>query len=72
MTVETSKRPPQNMMLIYVLYQILLFIGDTILLGGFKFVDEILDLLRLGAHFLGTAQMQSPSWMTAMNEEYRF
>ena len=35
-----------NMMLIDVFYQILLFIGDPILLGRFKFGDEVLDRLR--------------------------
>ena len=40
-------------MLIYVFYQILLFIGDPILLGIFKFVEYILDPSGLGAVFIG-------------------
>ena len=40
-------------MLIAVFYQISLFIGDPILLGGLNLVDEILDLLGLGDIFIG-------------------
>ena len=40
-------------MLISVLYQILLFVGYPILLGGFKLGDEVLDLSGLGAIFIG-------------------
>ena len=45
--------PPQNMMLIDVLYQLLMVIGDPILLGGFKMDDEVFDQSVLGAIFLG-------------------
>ena len=38
---------------IAVFYQIILVIGDLILLGGFKLVDEFLDQLVLGAMFIG-------------------
>ena len=45
--------PPQNMMLIDVLYQLLMVIGDPILLGGFKMGDEILDKSLLGSILVG-------------------
>ena len=51
--VEMSTCPPQNLMVIAVLYQILLVIGDPILLGGFKMDDEVFDQSVLGAIFLG-------------------
>ena len=40
-------------MLISVFCQILLVIGDTILLGGFKIGDEFLDKLGLESIFFG-------------------
>ena len=40
-------------MLFAVLYQLLMVIGDPILLGGFKMVNEVLDQLGLGAIFIG-------------------
>ena len=40
---EISTRPPQNMMPISFFYQILLVIGDPILLGGLKMGDEVVD-----------------------------
>ena len=39
------------MMLIDVLYQLLLFIGDYILLDGFKIGYEVLDLSEVDAKF---------------------
>ena len=36
--------PTVNLVLIAVLYQLLLVIGDSIFLGGFKLGYEILDL----------------------------
>ena len=48
-----SRWPPQNMILISVFYQLLLLIGDPIWLGWFKLGDEVLDLLVLGAIFIG-------------------
>ena len=41
------------MILIAVLYHLLLFIGDCIVLGGFKFVDEVHDLLVMDTKFSG-------------------
>ena len=38
--------------MIAVFYQILLFIGDPILLGRFTLGDEVLDLSGLGAIFI--------------------
>ena len=51
--VEMSTCPPQNLMVISVLYQIFLVIGDPILLGRFKMDDEVFDQSVLGAIFLG-------------------
>ena len=51
--VEMSRCPPINMMLIYILYQIILFIVYPILLGGFKLGDKLLDLSGLVAIFIG-------------------
>ena len=53
LTVEMTKLPPQNLILISVFYQILLFIGYTILLGGLKLGYEVLDLLGREAIFFG-------------------
>ena len=53
LTVEMRRCPPKNMMPIAVLYQILLFLGDPILLGGFKLSDEVLVMLVLGAILIG-------------------
>ena len=39
--------------MIAVFCQLLLFIGDPILLGKFKLGDEVLDLSVLGAIFIG-------------------
>ena len=52
-TVEMSTFPSQNLMLISVFYQSLLFIGDFILLGGFKLGHEVFDLSILGAILFG-------------------
>ena len=52
-TVYLSTRPPRNIMLIDVFYQILVVIGYPILLGGFKMGDEVLDQSGLGAIFFG-------------------
>ena len=41
------------MMQIDVFYKLILVIGETILLGGFKMGDEVLDLLVPGAIFIG-------------------
>ena len=43
----------QKIILVAVLYQLLLIIGDPILLGRIKLGNEVLDLLRLGAIFIG-------------------
>ena len=44
---EMSTCPPRNLIMITFFYQILLVVGDPILLGGFKMVYEILDQLVL-------------------------
>ena len=51
--MDISTRRPQNMITIAVFYHVLLFIGYPILLGGFKLVDEVLDMLVMGAIFIG-------------------
>ena len=43
----------QYIVMIAVFYQIILVIGDNILLGGFKICNEVLDQLVLGAIFVG-------------------
>ena len=43
----------QYIVMIAVFYQIILVIGDNILLGGFKICNEVLDKLVLGAIFVG-------------------
>ena len=44
---------PQNMILFSVFYHILMFIGDPILLSGFKLGDGVLGLSVLGDVFFG-------------------
>ena len=41
------------MMMIAVYYQLLMFIGDPILLSIFKIGDKFLDLFELGYIFIG-------------------
>ena len=41
------------MILISIFYQLLLVIGDPILLGGFKMGDEVLDQYGLRSIFVG-------------------
>ena len=48
-----STCPPLNLILISVFYQLLLVIGDPILLGVLKMDDEVLDQSGLGAIFIG-------------------
>ena len=50
---DAKSCPPQNMMVIAVFYHIPLFKGYTILLGGFKLRNEVLDLSVLEAIFIG-------------------
>ena len=52
-TVDMSTCTPLNLITISVSFQILLFIGYPILLGGFKLEYEVLDLSLLGAIFFG-------------------
>ena len=42
--IEKTDIPQRNMVLIYVFYQILLIIGESILLGRLKLGDEVLDV----------------------------
>ena len=51
--MEMSRFSPQNLMLISIFYHICFFIEDHILLGGYKLGDKALDLLGLGAIFIG-------------------
>ena len=43
----------QNLMLVDFSCQLILFIGDAIMLGTFKLGDEVLDMLVLGDKFVG-------------------
>ena len=42
--VENRTIPPGNMMLIDIFYEIILILWDSVLLGGFELVDEVLDV----------------------------
>ena len=44
------------MILVAVLYQFFLFIGDPILLGGFKLGDDTLALSGVGAKYFGRGE----------------
>ena len=39
-------------MLIDIFYQIILIIGDSVLLGGFKLGDEVLDVYVVNSKFV--------------------
>ena len=41
---EMSPTPPLNLMLITISYHIIMIIGDSVLLGGFKPGDEVIDV----------------------------
>ena len=51
--VEQRTSPPGNLMTISVFYQLLLFLGYPILLGGFKLGDEVPDLSVVEAKYYG-------------------
>ena len=55
-TVDNSTYPPLNMMLVSIFYQILMFIGYPILLGGFKLGDDTLALSGVGAKYFGRGE----------------
>ena len=55
LTVNMRRLPLQNMMLIAVLYHLILFIGDPILLGELKLVDEVLDMSELEDIIIGSS-----------------
>ena len=61
--------PQKNLILIAVLYQLLLVIGDPILLVRFKMSDEVLGQSVLGTIFVGHGVDGTSSWMTSMNAE---
>ena len=50
---ENNASTPGNMMLISFLYQIILLIGESILLGGSKIGDAVLDVSGVDAKFSG-------------------
>ena len=50
--VEMRRFPPKHLMLIAIFYQLLMFIGDPIVLVRFKLGDEVLDILGLGAIYI--------------------
>ena len=39
-------------MLIYIFYQIVLILGESVLLGGFELGDEVLDVYGVDAKYL--------------------
>ena len=41
---DKSTTPPGNMMLVEIFNNIILIIGDYVLLGGFELGDEVLDV----------------------------
>ena len=43
---------PGNLMLISILYQIIMILGDSIWLGGFKLEDEVFDVYDVDAKYL--------------------
>ena len=49
---ENCSIPPVNLMMIAILYQIILVIGDSVLLGGFKLGDEFLYVYCVDAKFV--------------------
>ena len=50
---DKTDLPPENIILFSVIYQLLLLIVDSILLGRFKLGDEVLDVSGLGSIFSG-------------------
>ena len=50
---ENNASTPGNMMLISFLYQIILLIGESILLGGSKIGDEVLNVSGVDEKFSG-------------------
>ena len=52
---KKKRRAPEksvNMMMIDILYQIILILGDSVLLGGLKLVYEVLDIYGVDAKIL--------------------
>ena len=50
---EQSTITPLHMMMIAVFNKIHIFLGYSILLGGFKLGDEVLDISVVGAQYYG-------------------
>ena len=48
---DNSTIPIVNLMLIAIFHNIILVIGDSVLLGGFKLGDEVLDVYGVDAKF---------------------
>ena len=66
---ETSNIPPGNMMLIKISYQIILILFDSILLSGFRIVDEVLAVFGIDEKFVECRSDKTSSCMTDMNYE---
>ena len=48
-----SARPPENLILISVFYQLIMFLGEYVLLGGLDIRYEFLDVSGVGNKFEG-------------------
>ena len=49
---EKSTRPQGNLILVEIYYQIIMIIGDSVLLGGFKIGYEVLDVFGIYDKFV--------------------
>ena len=49
---EKSTIPPGNLILIAISYQVIIIIGDSVLLGGFKLGYEVLCVFNVDAKIL--------------------
>ena len=56
-------------MMTTVFYHIILFLGDPILLGGFKPGDEVFDLSRADINILGAERTETSFWTTPMHAQ---
>ena len=69
---EQIKIPPVNLVLIAVLYQLLMVIGDSIFLEYSNLDITSLLYWEWMPKILDTEQMETSSWMTAINSEWSF
>ena len=50
--VENITSPPGNLMMISIFYQIILILVESILLGGFTLIDEVLNVYGVDAKYI--------------------